>query len=123
MTRSMKSVAVVTAGIACVPVSTVMFAVQDMVLIWKTATPYGRRSWYRRYSTPPSSSEVDQTLDCTMPGVCSDGGMSTRSPASSDVDEAAILTSIWIRNRLRREAHLPLLSVRGTFERECAQAR
>jgi hypothetical protein len=43
--------------------------------------------------------------------------------ASSDVDDAAILTSVWNRNRLRREAKLPLLPVRETFERERTQAR
>lgn len=42
---------------------------------------------------------------------------------TTQVDAAVILTSIWIRNALRREAQLPLLPVRVTFERELRQAR
>jgi hypothetical protein len=42
---------------------------------------------------------------------------------TTQVDAAAILASIWARNALRREAQLPLLSVRATFERELRQAR
>lgn len=38
------------------------------------------------------------------------------------VDRAAIFASILTRNALRREAHLPLLDVRVTYERELAQA-
>lgn len=41
---------------------------------------------------------------------------------SQPVDRAAIFTSVLKRNALRREAHLPLLDVRVTYERELAQA-
>ena len=39
------------------------------------------------------------------------------------VDTVAILSTIWARNALRREAHLPLWPVRETYEREIRQAR
>ena len=39
------------------------------------------------------------------------------------VDAAAILTSIWQKNALRRSSGLPLWPVRETFERELKQAR
>ena len=39
------------------------------------------------------------------------------------VDAAAILSSIWAKNALRRESGLPLWPVRETFERELQQAR
>lgn len=45
------------------------------------------------------------------------------SSSNDDIDAAAILTGIWKRNALRREAGLPLWPVRGTFERELEQAR
>jgi hypothetical protein len=38
------------------------------------------------------------------------------------LDRAAIFSSILTRNALRREAHLPLLDVRGSFKREVRQA-
>ena len=37
-------------------------------------------------------------------------------------DRSAIFSSILTRNALRREAHLPLLDVRQTFDREVEQA-
>lgn len=40
-----------------------------------------------------------------------------------EVDAASILSSIWKRNALRREARLPLLPVRKTFEHEWERAR
>jgi hypothetical protein len=43
--------------------------------------------------------------------------------ATTQVDAAAILASVWARNNLRREAQLPLLPVRTTFKRELHQAR
>ena len=49
--------------------------------------------------------------------------MSEKSYETTQVDAAAILASIWARNTLRREAQLPLLPVRATFERELHQAR
>lgn len=39
------------------------------------------------------------------------------------IDECAIFLGICNRNSLRREARLPLLDVRVTFEREVRQAR
>ncbi|MCJ2052809.1 hypothetical protein [Methylobacterium sp. J-070] len=39
------------------------------------------------------------------------------------IDAAAILSGIWSRNALRREAGLPLWHVRETFERELTAAR
>lgn len=47
----------------------------------------------------------------------------TANVSTTNVDPAAILTSIWVRNALRREASLPLWPVRATFERELRQAR
>ncbi|WP_407523789.1 hypothetical protein [Methylobacterium oryzisoli] len=38
------------------------------------------------------------------------------------VDRAAIFEEVLKRNALRREAHLPLLNVRATYEREVAGA-
>lgn len=49
--------------------------------------------------------------------------MADENSKTTQVDAAAILASIWARNALRREAQLPLLSVRATFEREWRQAR
>lgn len=49
--------------------------------------------------------------------------MSEKSHETTQVDAAAILASVWARNILRREAQLPLLPVRITFERELHQAR
>ncbi|MHB2205360.1 hypothetical protein [Methylobacterium sp. CM6257] len=49
--------------------------------------------------------------------------MADETSATTQVDAAAILASIWARNALRREAQLPLLPVRATFEREWRQAR
>lgn len=46
----------------------------------------------------------------------------TRS-ATRTVDAAALLSSIWAKNTLRRESRLPLWPVRETFERELQQAR
>lgn len=49
--------------------------------------------------------------------------MADEASKTTQVDAAAILASIWARNALRREAQLPLLPVRATFEREWYQAR
>lgn len=49
--------------------------------------------------------------------------MSEESYETTQVDPAVILASVWERNALRREAQLPLLPVRATFERELQQAR
>jgi hypothetical protein len=49
--------------------------------------------------------------------------MADETSKTTQVDAAAILASIWARNALRREAQLPLLPVRATFEREVRQAR
>ena len=48
----------------------------------------------------------------------------TRSSAeTSPVDAAAILTSVWKRNELRRGAQLPLLPTRETFESDLRRER
>lgn len=49
--------------------------------------------------------------------------MQNRAEEEEEVDAASILNSIWVRNAIRREAHLPLLPVQETFEHERAQAR
>jgi hypothetical protein len=48
--------------------------------------------------------------------------MENRAEKVDEVDAASILSSIWARNALRREAHLPLLPVKETFEHEREQA-
>lgn len=50
-------------------------------------------------------------------------GFTMKTSTTTTVDAAAILSSIWARNALRREAGLPLWPVRATFERELTAAR
>lgn len=46
----------------------------------------------------------------------------TETVTLRSVDRTAIFCSVLERNALRREAHLPLLDVRATYEREVAGA-
>ncbi|MGH1570879.1 hypothetical protein ACRAWG_09650 [Methylobacterium sp. P31] len=50
-------------------------------------------------------------------------GFDMKNSTTTTVDAAVILSSIWARNALRREAGLPLWPVRETFERELRQVR
>lgn len=45
-----------------------------------------------------------------------------KTPTKKTVDAAAVLTSIWAKNALRRTSGLPLWPVRETFERELKEA-
>jgi hypothetical protein len=46
-----------------------------------------------------------------------------KTPTTKTVDAAAILSSIWAKNALRRTSGLPLWPVRETFQRELRRAR
>jgi hypothetical protein len=49
--------------------------------------------------------------------------MLTSPTKTEQVDAAAILSTIWVKNDLRRGSGLPLWPVRETFERELKAAR
>ena len=50
------------------------------------------------------------------------GGHRMTDCLSASVDRAAILTAIYERNRVRRDAHLPLLDIRAEFDQAVDEA-